>query len=52
MTFVQLQSTNEDICYEIWEVSVSPLTADASITFKAQKGIKDIIEVVHVTPVV
>jgi len=37
---------------DIWELSVSPLTAYATTTFKAQKGAKDIIKVIHVTPVV
>jgi len=35
-----------------WEISVPPFTVYATDTFKPQKGSKDIIKVIHVTPVV
>ncbi len=46
--FVHLQNTNEDIFDEIRELSYP----NATDRFKAQKGSKDIIKIVHVTSVV
>ncbi len=50
-TFVHLRSTNKDIFYEIWELSPC-IHNNTTETFKAQKGNKDIVKIVHVTSVV
>ena len=51
-TIVYLRNTNEDIFDEIQELSVPPLVAYATKTFKPQKGSKDTIKLIQVTPVV
>ncbi len=52
-TFVHLWNTNEDIFNEIQKLSDPPyIDSNTTDTFKAQKGSKDIVKIVHVTSVV
>ncbi len=50
-TFVHLQNTNDDIFDEIQELS-DPIDSKPTTTFKAPKGSKHIVKIVHVTSVV
>ncbi len=49
-TFFHLWNTNEDILDEIRELSGHPYKG--TTTVKAQKGIQDIVKLVHLTSVV
>jgi len=47
-----LRKTNQDIFDEIRELSGPTRDCNVIITFKAQKGSKDIVKIIHVTTVV
>ncbi len=48
-TFVHLQNTNYDICYESRELSDPPIDSNDPNTIKAQKHSKDIVKIINVT---
>ncbi len=51
-TFVHLQNTNEDIFDAIRELSGPPIESKDPYKINAQKRIKEIVKIIHVTSVV